>query len=105
MAFNGGGAYHGSEAVTGGRLTGMTDTDYFYFFCPCCADRQVMRVLDYDVRREGPVVAYPDEQPRQARDFTLAFKLHCPNCKLTDFVKISNTGWQGGRLPEEANGP
>ena len=30
--------------------------------------------------------------------FTLVFKLFCPSCKLVGFVKISNTGWQGGNL-------
>jgi predicted RNA-binding Zn-ribbon protein involved in translation (DUF1610 family) len=97
--------FNGSKAIADGRLVGTTDTDYFYFFCPQCGDRHVMRVLDYDVRHEGPVQAYPDVSPQQVRDFILVFKLYCPNCKLTDFVKIGNTGWQGGRLPEEASRP
>jgi predicted RNA-binding Zn-ribbon protein involved in translation (DUF1610 family) len=105
MTFNGGKPYHGSEAVSGGRLTGTTDTDYFYFFCPRCGDRHIMRVLDYHVQCEGQLKAYPDEKPKQARDFNIVLQLHCPNCKLTDFVKISNTGWQKGRLPIEARDP
>jgi hypothetical protein len=105
VAFNEGMAYHGSSEISEGKLTGTTDTDYFYFFCPRCGDRRVMRVLDYDVRHDGPVRAYPEEQPRQARDFTLAFKLYCSACELTDFVKISNTGWQGGELPPEMHDP
>ena len=101
MTFNGGKAYHGI-ATTDGRLTGATDTDYFYFFCPACGGRHVMRVLDYEVRQQGPVAQYPDERPAQAKDFILAFKLYCPKCKLTDFVKIGNVGWQGGELPAGA---
>ena len=101
MAFNGGKSYHGSSAVEGGRLTGTTDSDYFYFFCPNCQDHHAMRILDYGnhVKDELGGTNYPDERPRQERDFTLVFKLYCPNCKLTDFVKIGNTGWQGGQLP------
>ncbi len=39
MKFNNGKPYHGSEAISCGRLTGTTDNDYFYFFCPRCQDR------------------------------------------------------------------
>jgi hypothetical protein len=100
MAFNKGKPFHGSENVAGGKLVGTTDTDYFYFFCPKCPPRQVMRVLEHGLRHEGPGgKSYPDERPKQAADFVLAFKLYCPSCKLTDFVKVSNIGWQGGTLP------
>lgn len=76
MAFNDGEAYHGSSKVAAGRLTDTTDTDYFYFFCPDCNDRQVMRVLDYDVRLEAPGGEhYPDETPKQVRDFI--FRCNC----------------------------
>jgi hypothetical protein len=102
MAFNRdrGKPYHGSAAVSEGKLTGSTDTDYFYFFCPRCGDRHIMRVLDYELRYEGAAESYPDERPRQAKDFIIALQLHCRDCKLTDFVKIGSIGWQGGRLPE-----
>jgi len=81
-------------------FTGATDTDYFYFFCPRCADRHIMRVLDYEVRESGPGgQAYRDERPKQIKDVTLAFSLYCPECKLASSVKISNTGRQGGQLP------
>ena len=105
MAFNNGKPYHGNH-VSKGRLKGTTDTDYFYFFCPQCDGRQIMRVLDYGVHGDEKPggTDYPDERPKQARDFTLAFKLYCPRCALTDFVKIGNTGWQGGQFREpEAN--
>lgn len=93
-------SYHGSQKVTGGRLTGTTDTDYFYFFCPDCGNRQVMRILDYGLHfEEGGAGQYPEE-PKQPQTFVIALKLYCPACKLTDHVKIGNTGWQGGRLPE-----
>ena len=29
---------HGRGKVMGGRLKGQTDTDYFNFLCPRCAD-------------------------------------------------------------------
>jgi hypothetical protein len=96
--FNGGRSYHGSEAVQEGRLTGATDTDHFYFLCPVCPGREMMRVLDWELRSEAPMAAYPDVKPHPAKTFTLAFKLHCQKCKLTDFVKVSNMGWQGGQL-------
>ncbi len=44
--FNNGKPYHGSNAVSHGKLRGATDTDYFYFFCPKCAHRQIMRILE-----------------------------------------------------------
>lgn len=95
---NRGQPFHGSNKVEGGALTGKTDTDYFYFICPKCDEDQMMRVLDYEIQMEGPPEAYPDEKPKQKRDFTLAFKIYCPTCKMKDFVKISNVGWQGGSL-------
>ena len=101
MKFNRGKPYHGSENVSDGQLVGTTDSDYFYFFCPRCKDRHIMRVLDYGVHYGGTGgEQYPDERPKQTRDFVLAFKLYCKNCKLTDFTKIGNVGWQGGQLPQ-----
>ena len=95
--FNRGKAYHGSSAVTNGKLQGGTDTDYFYFFCPVCEGKQIMRPLDYEVRQEQPDNPYNDQLKSKAvKGFTLAFKLHCEKCNLTDFVKVSNLGWQGG---------
>jgi len=86
-------AWHGSDAVSGGKLIGTTDTDHFYFFCPKCADRHVMRVLDHRYHQDpGSVAAYPAESPEQVTDFTLAFKLYCPECRLTDYVKLGNIG-------------
>ena len=100
MQFNKGKPYHGSEEDSRGRLTGTTDTDHFYFFCPRCQDRHIMRILEYGVHLEGPGGQfYPDERPRQPQDFILVFKLFCPKCKLTDFVKVGNVGWQGRQLP------
>ncbi|MFC1636604.1 hypothetical protein ACFL5Z_17375 [Planctomycetota bacterium] len=100
--FNDGKPYHGSEAVTGGKLKGATDTrDYFYFFCPQCPDQQIMRILDYCVHAIEAQNSYNDFFKEKATEgFTLAFKLHCDKCEHTDFVKISNTGWQGGTYSE-----
>jgi hypothetical protein len=104
MTFNKGKPYHGQQ-VADGRLVGTTDTDYFYFFCPRCQDRTIMRVLDYasHIEETAGGTRYPEERPRQERDFVLAFKLYCPSCKLTDFVKIGNVGWQGGLLPRSGS--
>ncbi len=98
--FNQGRAYHGSEAVSGGQLRGATaGTDYFYFLCPKCPGEEILRVLDYEVRDEQPANPYNTElSPKAAQSFVLAFKVHCQKCGLTDFVKVSNIGWQGGSL-------
>ncbi|POG01004.1 hypothetical protein BGP82_26525 [Pseudomonas putida] len=99
--FNAGKAYHGSADVTNGKLTGATDTDYFYFFCPKCEGREILRLLDYDLRAEQPINPYDDQlSSKAASGFTFAFKVHCERCGLTDFVKLSNLHWQGGQLQE-----
>jgi hypothetical protein len=101
--FNNGKPFHGSGAIEGGKLTGATDTDYFYFFCPQCGDQQILQVRDYTVLENGPVTEYVEERPGAQRDFLLAFELYCPKCKLHDFVKLSNTGWQGGKLNDKVS--
>lgn len=100
-AFNPNKSYHGSEAVERGRLRGATDTDYFYFFCPKCPDDQMLRILDYVVLNEEAYNEYNDlMSPKAAQAVTIAFELHCQQCGLTDFVKVSNIGWQGGAHSE-----
>ena len=96
--FNNGKAFHGSQELTSGKLTGSTDTDYFYLFCPKCGDTQVLQILDYGVISEGPVEYAPEARRKARKDFILAFELYCSSCKLHDYVKISNIGWQGGKL-------
>lgn len=91
---------HGSEDVQDGRLVGATDTDYFYFLCPKCDDSPMLRLLDYYVLAEGPVRYAPDTRNDAKRDFNLAFELKCEECGFTDYVKISNTGYQGGKLAD-----
>ena len=98
--FNKGEPFHGSEDVMDGKLTGLTDTDYFYFFCPKCGDTQILQVLDFGILKDGPVERYKKERPKAKRDFTIAFELYCPECKLHDFVKVSNIGWAGGKLKD-----
>ena len=98
--FNSGKSYHGSAAVQDGRMTGTTDTDYFYFFCPKCPPRTILRPLDYEITAEQPENPYnPELKSKAVRGFTFALKLQCESCGLKDFVKISNLGWQGGQLP------
>ena len=100
--FHNGKPYHGSADVERGKLQGSTaETDYFYFFCPKCPNRQILRILDYGIHTE--VADHPNEEEvtkKAKRAFTLAFQLYCERCKFTDFVKISNTGWQGGTFTE-----
>ena len=97
--FNKGEPYHG-EKVMEGRLRGSTDTDDFYFFCPDCEDNRIMRILDFSEHKPTtPDNKYNDDFKQKAEiGFTLVFKLYCEQCNLTDFVKISNEGLQGGRL-------
>ena len=100
--FNDGKPYHGSTDVEQGKLRGSTaETDYFYFLCPNCPDRDILRILDYCVHAEGSNHPYETQVTKKAKQgFTLAFQLYCEQCQFTDFVKISNTGWQGGTLVE-----
>ena len=48
--------------------------------------------------RKEPTNEYNEKCKSKAKyGFTLVFKLYCEKCGLSDFVKISNTGWQGGK--------
>ncbi|MBB3977271.1 putative RNA-binding Zn-ribbon protein involved in translation (DUF1610 family) [Rhizobium azooxidifex] len=103
--FNNGKPYHGSPDVEGGKLRGATvDTDYFYFFCPKCPDDQIVRVLEHGIHAQQAVNPYNDQCHSVAKNgFTLAFRIHCDSCGFEDFIKISNTGWQGGRAVDMRN--
>lgn len=92
----------GSDAVQGGKLQGATDaTDYFYFVCPKCEDDEILRPLDYKITREEKGSKFNDELKRKApRSFIIAFERYCEKCGFKDFVKVSNCGWQGGRLSD-----
>lgn len=102
VKFNSGKPYHGSDEISGGRLAGATgETDYFYFFCPKCPDQEIMRILEYDEHDKSDVNKYDVHCKSKAKyGFTLVFKLHCDKCGHSDFVKVSNMGWQGGRHSE-----
>ena len=100
--FNDGKSYHGSEKISRGQLKGATDSsDYFYFFCPNCPDNEIMRILEYGEHAKEPTNEYNALCKSKAKyGFTLVFKIHCEKCGFSDFVKIANTGWQGGKHSE-----
>jgi len=94
MAFNGGKAYHGTEDVTGGKLCGRTGkTDYFFFLCPKCDGKQVMRPLEYEFREAAATIREEMKRPNQY--FNLALHLYCPTCQFEDFIKIDNNHQAG----------
>ncbi len=97
--FNDGKPYHGSDEVSKGRLEGATgETDYFYFFCPLCPDREILRILEYGEHGPQSDNRYNQFFEKKAKyGFILVLKLYCEKCGHSDFVKISNTGWQGGK--------
>jgi len=100
--FNNGKPYNGSDEVKNGKLQGATDaTDYFYFLCPKCPDKEIMRILEYGEHAKEYNNKYNTHCKSKAKyGFTLVFKLHCEKCGHSDFVKISNIGWQGSKHSE-----
>lgn len=101
--FNKGRAYHGSSNVTDGKLKGETClTDYFYFLCPQCEGKQILRILEYEVRVQKKENEYNEFFKTKATEgFTLAFHLHCEACGFVDFTKVSNIGLQQGDIREQ----
>ena len=100
---------HGSEKVMGGKLTGKTDTDYFYFLCPECPDQQIMRVLDAIQKDEiesdlkqrilSKLESYNSAFKSNAKShIAISFKIHCESCGHKDIVKIDNLGLQSGDI-------
>jgi len=100
--FNNGKPYHGSSMVEGGKLTGATGrNDYFFFLCPRCRDSQVLQILEYEERFRGPMTRASEKGARCNEEFVLAFHLHCPQCGFDDFVKLGN-GHQADKLNNKA---
>lgn len=93
-----------SGKITEGKLIGTTDTDYFYFLCPTCGDTQVLQIVDFEIISEDKVQYAPNDRPKAKKDFSIGLKIYCENCKMEDSVKISNTGWQGGKLKDSPSG-
>ena len=93
---------HGSHEVRRGKLKGQTSTDYFEFLCPCCDDGQVMYIVDAlqntgtkghheSFKKRNEMLKEHSVKMRRCL-VHLSLKIYCPECKLTDIVKISNLG-------------
>lgn len=91
-------SFKSSGRVNEGRLIGATDTDCFYFFCPECKDTNILQILDFQIDKKEPVEYNKEERKNHKRDFIIKLDLYCPKCKIRDIVKITNIGWQGGKL-------
>lgn len=98
--FNHGKPFHGSDEIQEGRLTGATDSDYFYFFCPRCEGGRILQVLDFAVVSERQPDSEYEGIPPPKSAFTIAFEFACNSCGLHDFVKITSTGLVSGRLED-----
>lgn len=72
---------HGTHAVTGGKLKGSTETDYFHFDCPRCAANN----YGLDVELLG---VRDDSRPNNPNARTILLGLNCQLCGLRDLVKI-----------------
>lgn len=72
---------HGTDAVTGGKLKGSTETDYFHFDCPACPEKR----WGLDVELLG---VRDDSGPGQLTARTILLGLSCPSCGMRDLVKI-----------------
>lgn len=91
---------HGTPKVTQGKLKGETcRTDYFYFLCPRCDGKQMLRILKYETRLDEPENDYNQFYKKKASSrFILGFRLRCEKCGLEDYTKISNIGFQEGDI-------
>ncbi len=88
--------------VENGKLTGTTDTDYFYFLCPKCDNggSHIMRILNFGQLKEREF-RYKELKLKSNTFMQFCFELYCPNCKLHTVVKLSNEGRQGGKITDE----
>ena len=93
--------YHGSESVQNGLLKGQTDTDYFNFLCPNCADGKALRIIDCAYQTNEELQRYfaegnevlKEHKTKQRKSLVhLRFILYCDECHFKDMVKIANLG-------------
>lgn len=98
--------YHGSKSVQNGLLKGQTDTDYFNFLCPNCADGKALRIIDCayqtgeELQRyfaEGNEVLKEHKAMQRKSLVHLRFILYCDECRFKDMVKVANLGIQTNR--------
>lgn len=99
-------AKYGTDAVKHGKLTGTTDTDYFYFLCPNCdgGGSQVMRIIDIGTSDDYKFET-DNGEPKIKKPFHFSFELFCDKCKTHTVVKLTNVnGLLGGSIVEGIQG-
>ena len=68
-------------------------------------ENEIMRILEYGEHKRVSENRYNAQCKSKAKcGFALVFKLFCEKCGHTDFVKVSNIGWQSGKHSALLNG-
>lgn len=99
-------AEYGTDDVKRGKLTGTTDTDYFYFLCPRCdgGGSEVMRILDIGTSDDYKFMK-DKGNPEIKTPFHFSFELFCDKCRLHTVVKLTNVnGLLGGSIVGSEHG-
>lgn len=88
-----------SYQIMGGRLRGITDSDYFYFRCPSC--KNILQITNYETfLNQPPSKEIEETAPAIEKIFIIGLKLHCSSCFFEDYIKITNTARLEGKIKE-----